>query len=377
MEKTLAELASLIQGKVVGDGTTKIVGIASLEHPREGHLAYVTDSAKLKEAEQAACAALIVPESAVSSKKPLIQSKHPKLAWAILIGLFHPSQTYSGAVSKQAVISNTAQIAAGVTIEPFAFVGDQVTVGHGSVIRSYAYLDQACSVGEQSVIHPFTMLYPNTKVGNRVTIHAGTVIGSDGFGYVFDGTKQAKVPQVGNVIIEDDVEIGACVTIDRATIGSTIIRQGVKIDNLVQIAHNVEIGAHTCLSAQVGISGSSKVGRYVTMGGRVGLGDHVEIGDQVMLGAQAGIPTGKKIPPKQIWIGSPARPYHEMRKQVSAQLRSNETRELVYELKKRIESLERELSQLRAVNNPSSDHLLEQTAVCQEPDPTPGFSSDS
>ena len=174
------------------------------------------------------------------------------------------------------------------------------------------------------------------------------MIGADGFGYVFDGRKQAKVPQVGNVVIENDVEIGACVTIDRATIGSTIIRQGTKIDNLVQIAHNVEIGSHSCLSAQVGISGSSKVGNYVTMGGRVGLGDHVEIGDQTMLGAQAGVPSNKKIPPKQVWIGAPARPYPEMRKQIGAQLRSYETQELVSELRKRIEALEKELNDLKA-----------------------------
>ena len=350
MEKTLAELASLVQGKVVGDGTTQIIGITSLEFPREGHLAYVTDPGKLKAAEEAPFAALIVPENIQSSKKPLILSKHPKLAWAILLGLFHPTRIFPGTISDQAVISDTARIGNGVTIEPFAFVGDCVTVGEGSVIRSHAYLDHDSSIGQQSVIHPFTMLYPNTKVGSRVTIHAGTVIGSDGFGYVFDGTKQVKVPQVGNVVIEDDVEIGACVTIDRATTGSTIIRQGVKIDNLVQIAHNVEVGEHTCLSAQVGISGSSKVGRYVTMGGRVGLGDHAEVGDQVMLGAQAGIPTGKKIPAKQVWIGAPARPYHQMRKQVSAQLRSYETQQLVYELRKRIEALEQEVNELRAVN---------------------------
>ena len=347
MEKTLQELAALIQGKVLGDGSLKIKGITSVDLPAAGHLTFITDPKKLEEVEHKEFAALIVPEGIHSSQKPVIVSKHPKLAWAVLLSLFHPPHPFPGTISEQAVISKTARLGKQVTIEPFAFIGDHVTIGDGSAVRSHAYIDREVSIGKQSVIYPYCMLYPKTQVGNGVTIHAGCVIGSDGFGYVFDGAKQAKVPQVGNVVIENDVEIGPCYTIDRATIGSTIIHEGVKIDNLVQIAHNVEVGAHTCLSAQVGISGSSKIGKYVTMGGRVGLGDHCEVGDQVMLGAQAGLPTGKKIPPKQIWIGAPARPYQEMRKQVGAQLRAYETRELVLKLKKRIEVLEKELADLK------------------------------
>ena len=348
MEKILKELANIIQGTVIGDGNTPITGMTSIEYPREGYLAFLTDPNRLKEAEATSVAALIVPNTIRSSKKPLIQSQNPKLDWAILLGLFHPPQTYSKTVSEHAFVSKDAKIGKEVTIEPFAFIGKSITIGNRSVIRSCVYIDENSAIGEDTVIHPHTVLYQNTRVGNRVAIHAGSIIGADGFGYVFDGRKQAKVPQVGNVVIEDDVEIGACVTIDRGTIGSTIIRQGVKIDNLVQIAHNVEIGSHSCLSAQVGISGSSKIGNYVIMGGRVGLGDHCEIGDQVMLGAQSGLPSKKKIPPKQVWIGAPARPYQEMRKQVAAQLRSYETQELVSELKKRIEVLEKELSDLKA-----------------------------
>ena len=254
----------------------------------------------------------------------------------------------SKTIANQAFISKSAKIGQEVTIEPFAYIGEHVSVGNRSVIRSYVYIDQNTAIGEDSVIHPHVTIYPKTKIGNRVMIHAGSIIGSDGFGYVFDGRKQAKIPQVGNVIIEDDVEIGACTTIDRATIGSTIIHQGVKIDNLVQIAHNVEVGSHTCISAQSGISGSSKVGSYVTMGGRAGLSDHTEIGDQVMLGAQSGVPSHKKIPPKQIWIGAPARPYQAMRKQVAAQLRSYETQQLVSQLARRIQALEKEIESLKA-----------------------------
>lgn len=347
MEKTLNEIAILIKGTIVGNGDIEIIGITSIESPKEGCLAYITDAKKLSEIEKTCLAALIVPPEIQSTVKPVIQHPHPKVAWAIVLGLFNPARTFPKIISNQAFIAKSAKIGKNVTIEPFSYIGENVTIDEDSVIRSHSYIDEGTSIGKNTVIHPGVVLYPNTKIGHNVAIHAGTVIGTDGFGYVFDGQKHLKVPQVGNVIIEDDVEIGGCVTIDRATIGSTIIGKGTKIDNLVQIAHNVEIGQHSCLSAQTGIAGSSKVGNFVTMGGRVGLADHVEIGDQVMLGAESGVPPGKKIPPKQIWIGTPARPYQEMRKQVGAQLRIAETTQTVRELKKRVEELEKQIENLK------------------------------
>lgn len=350
MEKTLNEIAAFIKGTVVGDGNTKISGITGIEQPKAGCLAYIADAKNLKEVEATEISAIIVPPTVTSSTKPLIQHQYPKVAWAILLSFVNPPRTYSKTISEQASISKDAKIGKDVTIEPFAYIGKRVTIDDGSVVRANSYIDDDVTIGKNTVIHPNVMLYAKTKIGNNVIIHSGTVIGADGFGYVFDGTKHMKVPQIGNVIIEDNVEIGACATVDCATIGSTIIRQGTKIDNLVQIAHNVEIGAHTCVSAQTGISGSSKVGNYVTMGGRVGLADHVEIGDQVMLGAQSGVPSNKKIPPKQIWIGTPARPYQEMRKQVGAQLRVYETQQLVNGLRKRVDSLEKEIQELKTKN---------------------------
>jgi len=171
------------------------------------------------------------------------------------------------------------------------------------------------------------------------------VIGADGFGYVATATAHEKLPQIGNVVIEDDVEIGSCSTIDRAAIGSTRIGRGCKIDNLVQVAHNVQIGPHTVISAQTGISGSCKIGSHVTMGGSVGVGDHVEIGDWAMIGAGAGFPSNKKVPGKQIYFGQPARPYAEMRKQFGAQLRSAETLDDVRALKKKVAELEKRLEE--------------------------------
>ena len=181
------------------------------------------------------------------------------------------------------------------------------------------------------------------ELGSNVVIHAGTVIGADGFGYVATQTAHEKLPQIGNVVIEDDVEIGACSTVDRAAIGSTRIGQGCKIDNLVQIAHNVVIGPHTVISAQTGISGSCKIGSHVTMGGSVGVGDHVEIGDWTMVGAGAGFPSNKKVPGKQIVFGQPARPYAEARRQIGAQLRAAETLDDVRALKKRVAELDKKL----------------------------------
>ncbi len=348
--KTLNEIAALIQGIVVGDGNVQISGVTGIELPKPGHIAFITDAKHLKQMEATEIAAIIVPPVVATSSKPIIQHPYPKVAWAILLGMVNPPRTFSKTISEHAFISKDAKIGKDVTIEPYVYIGKGVTIDDCSVIRSTSYIDDEVTIGKSTVIHPHVMLYPRTKIGNHCIIHAGVVIGSDGFGYVFDGKKHLKVPQIGNVIVEDNVEIGACSTIDCATIGSTVIRQGTKIDNLVQIAHNVEIGMHTCLSAQVGISGSSKVGNYVTMGGRAGLADHVEIGDQVMLGAQSGIPPGKKIPAKQIWIGTPARPYQEMRKQVGAQLRVYETQQLVSELKKRIEKLEKEIESLKKAN---------------------------
>jgi len=340
--ETVDQLAGLVRGKVIGDGRVAISGIASADLPLPGHAAFLEDPKRLRELEASSIACLVVPPGIENSRKPLIQVEQPKLAFAKLLSHFFPPRTFPGTVSRQAFIAATARLGEGVTIEAFAFIGEGAEVKSGAVVRAHSYLDRNVKVGEHTVIHPHVTLYENTQVGSRCVLHAGAVIGADGFGYIPTPAGQVKVPQTGNVVIEDEVEIGACVTIDRATIGSTRIGRGVKIDNLVQIAHNVTIGPHTVISAQTGISGSSKIGSFVTMGGRVGLADHVEIGDQVMLGAQSGVPTGKKIPARQIWIGAPARPYQEARRQVAAQWRTAEMLEEIRKLRARIEELERQ-----------------------------------
>lgn len=344
--KTVKEIASLIGGTVSGDESLVLKGITNIDAPLEGYVTFVTDAEKIVDLENTGIACILAPPGSQSSKKTLILTAQPKIAWAKLLVLFHPPRAYSGRVSDKAFVSPSAILGQGVTIEPFAFIGERAKVGNGTAIRANAYIDADVTIGENTVIHPNVMIYDRTVIGSRVIIHAGTVIGSDGFGYVFTGKENLKVPQIGNVVIEDDVEIGSNASIDRATMGSTTIRKGVKLDNLVQIAHNVEVGEHSVASSQVGISGSSKIGRNAILAGQVGIADHCEVGDGAILGAQSGLPTKKKIPPKQIYFGSPARPYDVERKLLASQPFLAETVKQVRELARKIERLEKALENL-------------------------------
>lgn len=344
MTKTVQEISEIIRGKVIGDPQTRISGITNMEAPGPGLITFIQDEKSLGSMESSEIACLIVPPSVKESKKTLIQVPQPKLAWAKLLGEFFPPREFSRKVSKEASVAKTAKLGKNVTVEPFAVIGENCEIGDEAVIGSHVTLAPNVKIGSKTVLHAGVTVYENCVIGNASIVHAHCVIGADGFGYVTTGEGQQKVPQVGNVIIEDQVELGAGVTIDRATIGSTRISKGVKIDNQVQVGHNVFIGPHTVISAQTGISGSSKIGSFVTMGGKVGLGDHVEIGDWTMLGAGAGIPSGKKIPGKGIYFGQPARPYAEARRQIGAQLRAAEMMDDIRTLKKRLEELEKKLS---------------------------------
>lgn len=347
MNYSLFELAKKISGTVVGDPALSINGITSFDQPRAGMITFVTISRDLRALEETDIAAILVPKTITSSKKPIIQTDNPKLAFALLLQLFYPARSFSGQISPEAKISKSAVLGKNVTVESFAHIGERSRIGDHTVIRAFTFIDSDVEIGTNSVIHPNVTIYEKSKIGSRVVLHSGVVVGSDGFGYVFDGKQQVKLPQIGIVIIQDDVEIGSCTTIDRAAIGETVIGQGTKIDNQVQIAHNVKIGAHCAISAQCGISGSTKIGNYCTLGGSVGIADHVEIGDGVMLGAFAGVPPGKVIPPKGIWFGQPARPYDEMRKQFGAQLRAAENQDDLRELKRKVAELTKEIEALR------------------------------
>ncbi len=343
MKRTAEDFAKLVGGVLIGDGKTVIEGVTNFENPLKGHISFAQDEKGFKTLEASEISCMIVPKQIGTSSKVLIQVEHPKRAWAQILRELFPARKFPGTISPLASIAGTAKLGKNVTVESFVTIGENAVIGDGTALCSHVFVGENVKIGAGCVIHPNVTLYENCELGANVVIHAGTVIGADGFGYVATPTAHEKLPQIGNVVIEDDVEIGACSTVDRAAIGSTRIGKGTKIDNLVQIAHNVVIGPHTVISAQTGISGSCKIGSHVTMGGSVGVGDHVEIGDWTMVGAGAGFPSNKKVPGKQIVFGQPARPYAEARRQIGAQLRAAETLDDVRALKKKVAELEKKL----------------------------------
>jgi len=248
--------------------------------------------------------------------------------------LFFPEPVLPAGIHPSAVVAASARVDPSAHVGPQCVIGERVRIGADAVLVGRNFISDDCVVGEECRLYPNVTLYPRSALGRRVRIHAGSVIGSDGFGYVFDKGEHRKVPQVGQVIIHDDVEIGANVTIDRAALGATVIGRGTKIDNLVQIAHNVTIGEHCILVAQVGIAGSTKIGNYVTIAGQVGVAGHLRIADKVTIAAQSGVM--HHIPEGQKWLGSPAGPDRVMKRQYLAMERLPELLRRVQELERRL-----------------------------------------
>jgi UDP-3-O-[3-hydroxymyristoyl] glucosamine N-acyltransferase len=334
MTFTAADLAKHLNGEVLGDGALPITGFAPADAAKKGDLTFAENEAYFARAELSAASAILVSSPFTSSSKSLIRVANARVAFANVLPLFFPELTFAAGIHPTAQIAPTAEIDPSVHVGPFCVVGDGVKIQARSVLEGGNHLGANCRLGEDVRLFPRVVLYAQTQVGNRVRIHSGAVIGSDGFGYVFDQGRHLKVPQIGNVVIEDDVEIGANSAIDRAALGSTVIGKGTKIDNLVQVGHNVVLGEHCILCGQVGIAGSTKVGRYVTMAGQAGLAGHLTVGDQVTVGAQAGvmhdIPTGQK------WLGAPAQPDRQMKRVFLALQRLPELLQRVHQLEKRL-----------------------------------------
>lgn len=301
---SVKQLARLLGCPYEGDGEVKIRGVASLEKARQGDLVFLSHPKHRTLLEKSEASAAIILKDETYRNIPVILSDNPHLSFIKAVELFYSPYRPEPGIHPTAVISSSAQIGKDVSIGAFCSVGDEVKVGARTVLFPMVIIYPRVKIGEDSVIHSHVSIREETQIGNRVIIHNGTVLGSDGFGYLRreDGS-HIKIPQKGIVIIEDDVEIGANVAIDRAALGETIIRKGTKIDNLVQVAHNVEIGENSVLAGQAGIAGSTKIGRSVTMGGQAGVADHVTIGDNVIIGAQTGI--AKSIPADSFVIGSP------------------------------------------------------------------------
>ena len=346
MKRRLESLAHDVGGRVSGDGSVLISGLAGIEGAKEGDITYISNERYIPSLKETKASAAIVPHEIADVSLPLLIVPNPRVAMAKILTLFTQSPYVAGGISEEAWISPSATVSKDATIYPFVSIGDEAQIGSRVTIYTGASIGPHVTIGEDTAIYPNVTIYPRCVLGKRVIVHAGTVIGADGFGFVKDGEEKVKIPQVGIVKIEDDVEIGANCCIDRAAFGKTVVKKGVKFDNLVQIGHNVQIGEHSIIVAQVGISGSTKVGKNVTLAGQVGLVDHIEIGDNVMVGAQSGI--AKDIPPNQIVVGTPHLPHRQFLRVAAVWTKLPEMKKAVDLLLKRVEALEKQVGTKKA-----------------------------
>jgi len=345
MKKSLKELAEWVGGTVVGDGEVQISGVAAIEAAQPGEITFVANPRYLKMLDKSHATAVIVSPEIPQTDKPLLRVVNPYLAYAKILTLFSHKIYQAKGIDPNAWISPTALLGQELTLYPFVYIGDRCRIGDRVTLYPGVYVGEDCSIDEESVLYPNVSIYPRTVIGKRVVLHSGAVVGSDGFGYVKEDGKNLKIPQVGTVEIEDDVEIGANSTIDRAALGKTIIRRGVKIDNLVQVAHSVMVGEDSILCAQVGISGSTKIGSNVTLLGQVGVIDHVEIGDNVTVVAQSGVMND--LPAHQVHTGTPSMPHRDFLRMTAVSQKLPEMRKTLVEIEKRLKRMEEAISSKR------------------------------
>ena len=333
MSFTAAAIARQLQGEVLGDGNIVLKGFAPADRAQSGDLTFAENENYFARAEQSSASAIIAPGPFTSMKKTVIRVADARVAFARVLPLFFPEPAFAPGIHPSAVVAKSATIDPSAHVGPQCVVGENVCIGARSVLQGLNFVGTGCQLGEDVRLFPNVTLYAHTEIGDRVRIHAGTVIGSDGFGYVLDGAAHRKVPQIGNVVIRDDVEIGGNVTVDRGALGPTVIGAGTKIDNLVQIGHNVNLGEHCLLVSQVGIAGSTKLGNYVILGGQAGLAGHLKIGNKVSVAAQSGVMHNIKDGEK--WWGTPAQPDRQTKRQLIAMQHLPELLRRVAELERR------------------------------------------
>ena len=319
MTFTIAEIAQKIAGEVCGDATATLTGFATADRAKPGDLTFAETEEYFIAAENSAATAILAEKKFSSTRKTVIQVANGRIAFAKALELFSPEPKLAPGIHPTAVIAASAQIDASAHIGPHCTIGERVKIGARCELLSGDFIGDDSTLGDDAKIFPSVTIYPRTQIGNRVRIHAATVIGADGFGYVFDAGIHRKVTQVGSTVIGDDVEIGAGVTIDRGALGATRVGKGTKIDNQVHIGHNVEIGEHCLLCGQVGIAGSAKLGNYVVLAGQVGIAGHLKIGNRVTIGSKAGVM--HNIPDGETWLGTPAQPDKQAKRIVIAMQR--------------------------------------------------------
>jgi len=341
MEKTLKELAELVNGSVKGDESIVIDGIAGIREAGPRKLTFIDNPKYSSFARTTNAAALIVGKEQ-EIDKPLLFVKNVRLAYAAIAGLFQKETAEAEGISDKAVVEEGARFGEGVSIHPLVYIGHNVSVGARTRILPGAVIEADARIGEDCFIHPNVTIKYGCVLGDRVIIHSGTVVGSDGFSYAQDGPRHVKVPQIGIVQIDDDVEIGANCAIDRAAMGKTWIKRGVKMDNLVQVAHNVVVGENALLIAMVGVSGSSEIGNNTILAGQVGVAGHIRVGDNVMVGAQSGL--HKNVEDGSIVSGSPAIPHRQWLRVAQYSTKLPEMNKRLVALEKMVSELEEKLS---------------------------------
>lgn len=342
---TAQQIASFVGGEVEGNPNASVTTFAKIEEGVPGALSFLANPQYEQYIYNTQSSVVLVNKdfqlkSAVETTLVRVDNAYESVAK--LLTLYESMKQKKTGVSDKAYISPTAKIGEDCYVAPFAYIGDNVVVGNGTTVHPNAVICDNASVGEDCIIYPNVTIYHDCKIGNRVILHAGAVIGADGFGFAPTANGYDKIPQIGIVTIEDDVEIGANTCVDRSTMGTTIIRKGVKLDNLVQIAHNVDVGSHTVMSAQVGVAGSCKIGEWCMLGGQVGVAGHITVGDRTYAGAQSGIPGGRMIKNGNCTVmGYPAIEQKNFARSAAVYKNLPELVAQVNELKKEIEELKK------------------------------------
>lgn len=339
LKKTLQELAQLVEGEVLGHPGLEITGVTSIEDADAHQITFAMGGAYLEKAAKSKAGAVIVPLEVKDFPKPILRVQNPKAAFATLLELFTPPLKVERGIHPSCVVANTAVIGENAALMPNVVVSEGAVIGRNTIIYPGVFVGEGTVIGEDCVIYPNVTIREGSRIGNRVIISSSTVIGSDGFGFVTIDGQHRKVPQVGIVVIEDDVEIGACVTVDRATTGETVIKRGTKLDNLIHLGHNVVVGEDCLLVTFTGISGSTKIGNRVTFAGQSGAAGHLNIGDNCVFGAKSGI-IGD-VPPNSFYAGFPARPHKEWLRAEAAAYKVPDMNKRLKELEKRLAELEK------------------------------------
>jgi UDP-3-O-[3-hydroxymyristoyl] glucosamine N-acyltransferase len=346
MALTLSEIAGIAGGELAGDGSLQIRGVARIEEAGPGDLSFLVNARYARYLNDSKVAALIVPKDlSLEIPIPLIRAENPYFAFLKVVNVFYPPKPLiEKGIHPTAVIPKSTCVGQDVSIGAYVVIGEDCQIGDGSVILPGVVLGNRVIVGNQCLLHANVSIREDVRLGNRVILHNGVVLGSDGFGFTFEDGRYVKIPQVGSLVIQDDVEIGANTAIDRAMLGETLICKGAKLDNLVQIGHNCTVGDHTVISGQAGLSGSTHIGRYVRIGGQAGFAGHLKVGDKSAIGAQAGV--SKDVPESMMVSGYPAKPHRDELRIEAAALRLPELLKAFKDLQNRVRDLEEKLRKL-------------------------------